>query len=223
MYLLTMMAAKGVGNKEYNRLEEERLVKQGFEVTWGKHKRHYATCKIQNLDQLKKYWGQDIFWMGLAYHVHTPEQIIVTFSDVDDMVPYVHNGCAVMVDPFNPIYSKLFTFRVGYNYDEEVVYVHADNKQLEKFENLELFIRVLRNCDQNRKASFHSRKRIGTTKRRYLMWLVMNDCVPDELRSLAYGQFKAAMKENQTIGKYEGADTAWRSLVEKEQAKYINL
>jgi len=145
----------------------------------------------------------------------------VTCSSVGSFIGG-HLGRVILIDPKDPIHSKLFHFELQVDISERGGSIEVRTAQ--NHLNLDLFMRVLQICQREfyqkgEMVRFSSRKYVGRTKRRYLLWLDREGEYPnDQVAALARHERQKMTRKNMDIGKLRNAGSVWESFVRTEQA-----
>lgn len=160
------------------KFERERLKENGWEVR--KHRgRYYIKRQLPAIEDFgKNYFGKTFFALvGIDDFPEMYTEIFsVEFRDVKcRSVNHILGGTlnpAIMVDPTDPIHTRLFHFALAIDMTLKTIKVIVSNKQLITIVDLETFEKLLLVCSRefytDKLVFFNTRKGIGIAKRRHL-------------------------------------------------------
>ncbi len=168
-----------------------------------RHNGRYCVQRpLSKLEDLGSFFHKPVFRLMEEDNFEYPEIFSVVFKDVTcRSVNNFSNGflnLVIMVDPNNPIHTRLFHFVLALDLQANSIKISVDRAQLITQTDLCLFESILKICarefySKDKCVFFRTRKQIGRAKRRYLAWL-----------------------ETQ-LEKFKDSKSAWEAIVTREQ------
>ena len=179
----------------------------------------------EGFDEIGSYWNRNIFFPENPEYTSSPVSASLLFNDVKckklNGKKQGQLSCALMVDPVNPIYSRLFKFTFWVNLYKRSIEVELDNGNFTKDGSYVNFLVLLDACkrefyQEGGEVFFNSRKSIRRAKQRYLFWLKREGRLSSSLKKIYDGFNAQRQKQKNSFGNLRYAESNWHNLISRE-------